>query len=50
MWTIVIPQFLHPGLTTKKVLLTKGGIVKLFDFCLAVDASKMATLKKAEVK
>ncbi|PIK47347.1 hypothetical protein BSL78_15796 [Apostichopus japonicus] len=38
--------FLHPGLTTKKVLLTKEGQVKLFDFCLARDAPKIAALKK----
>ncbi|XP_071843649.1 uncharacterized protein [Apostichopus japonicus] len=41
--------FLHPGLTTKKVLLTKEGQVKLFDFCLAGDAPKIAALKKAQV-
>ncbi|PIK43307.1 hypothetical protein BSL78_19824 [Apostichopus japonicus] len=41
--------FLHPGLTTKKVLLTKEGQVKLFDFCLAGDAPKIAGLKKAQV-
>ncbi|XP_071842688.1 uncharacterized protein [Apostichopus japonicus] len=42
--------FLHPGLTTKKVLLTKGGQVKLFDFCLARDAPRIAALKKEQVK
>ncbi|XP_071842185.1 uncharacterized protein [Apostichopus japonicus] len=41
--------FLHPGLTTKKVLLTKEGQVKLFDFCLAGDAPKIAALKKAQI-
>ncbi|XP_071842974.1 uncharacterized protein [Apostichopus japonicus] len=41
--------FLHPGLTTKKVLLTKEGQVKLFDFCLAGDAPKIAGLKKAQI-
>ncbi|XP_071852229.1 fibroblast growth factor receptor 3-like [Apostichopus japonicus] len=41
--------FLHPGLTTKKVLLTKEGKVKLFDFCLAGDAQKVAALKKSQI-
>ncbi|PIK48999.1 putative ephrin type-A receptor 10 [Apostichopus japonicus] len=41
--------FLHPGLTTKKVLLTKEGQVKFYDFCLADDAPKIAELKKSEV-
>ncbi|XP_071842987.1 ephrin type-A receptor 3-like isoform X9 [Apostichopus japonicus] len=41
--------FLHPGLTTKKVLLTKEGQVKLFDFCLAGDAPKIAGIKKAQI-
>ncbi|XP_071843290.1 uncharacterized protein [Apostichopus japonicus] len=42
--------FLHPGLTTKKVLLTKEGQVKLFDFCLARDAPKIAALKKEKIR
>ncbi|PIK56638.1 hypothetical protein BSL78_06494, partial [Apostichopus japonicus] len=42
--------FLHPGLTTEKVLLTKGGQVKLFDFCLARDAPKIAALKKEKIR
>ncbi|XP_071842978.1 uncharacterized protein [Apostichopus japonicus] len=41
--------FLHPGLTTKKVLLTKEGQVKLYDFCLAGDAQKVAALKKSQI-
>ncbi|PIK58610.1 Ephrin type-A receptor 1 [Apostichopus japonicus] len=41
--------FLHPGLTTKKVLLTKEGQVKFYDFCLADDAPKIAELKKSDV-
>ncbi|XP_071843284.1 uncharacterized protein [Apostichopus japonicus] len=41
--------FLHPGLSIKKVLLTKEGQVKLFDFCLARDAPKIAALKKAQI-
>ncbi|PIK57142.1 putative tyrosine kinase receptor Cad96Ca [Apostichopus japonicus] len=42
--------FLHPGLSTKKILYTKEGICKLYDFCLAEDAPKIVTLKKTQVK
>ncbi|PIK38602.1 putative fibroblast growth factor receptor 1-A-like isoform X4, partial [Apostichopus japonicus] len=41
--------FLHPGLSTKKVLYTKDGICKLYDFCLAEDAPKIVSLKKAQM-
>ncbi|KAJ8042701.1 Tyrosine-protein kinase BTK [Holothuria leucospilota] len=30
--------FLHPGLTTKKILVTDQGECKLYDFCLSKDA------------
>ncbi|XP_071814700.1 uncharacterized protein [Apostichopus japonicus] len=39
--------FLHPGFSTKKVLYTKDGICKLYDFCLAEDAPKIVSLKKS---
>ena len=42
-------QFLHPGLTTKKVLITKKGICKLYDFFLAEDASQIAKNIKLKV-
>ncbi|XP_071854355.1 uncharacterized protein [Apostichopus japonicus] len=42
--------FLHPGLSTKKILYTKEGICKLYDFCLAEDAPKIVALKKTQVK
>ncbi|XP_071852266.1 uncharacterized protein [Apostichopus japonicus] len=41
--------FLHPGLSTKKILYTKEGICKLYDFCLAEDASKIIALKKTQI-
>ncbi|XP_071852256.1 uncharacterized protein [Apostichopus japonicus] len=41
--------FLHPGLSTKKILYTKEGICKLYDFCLAEDASKIVTIKKTQM-
>lgn len=43
-------QFLHPGLSSKKLLLTAHGMTKLYDFCLAGDASKIAALKKDQVR
>ncbi|XP_071842994.1 uncharacterized protein [Apostichopus japonicus] len=42
--------FLHPGLSSKKVLLTKEGHVKLYDFCLSSDARKLAILKKEQIR
>ncbi|PIK40545.1 putative tyrosine kinase receptor Cad96Ca [Apostichopus japonicus] len=41
--------FLHPGLSTKKILYTKEGICKLYDFCLGEDASKIVTIKKTQM-
>ncbi|PIK38197.1 hypothetical protein BSL78_24964 [Apostichopus japonicus] len=41
--------FLHPGLSTKKILYTKEGICKLYDFCLAEDASQIVTVKKTQM-
>ncbi|KAJ8048313.1 Vascular endothelial growth factor receptor 1 [Holothuria leucospilota] len=42
--------FLHPGLTTKKVLLTKQGTCKLYDFCLSEDAAYRMIVQKSEKK
>lgn len=44
-----ILQFLHPGLSTKKILLTKTGVCKLYDFCLAEDATGIILSKKSKV-
>ncbi|XP_071814724.1 uncharacterized protein [Apostichopus japonicus] len=41
--------FLHPGLSTKKILYTNEGICKLYDFCLAEDAPKVVMLKKTQM-
>lgn len=39
-------QFLHPGLTMKKVLVSGTRICKLYDFCLAEDAThRVKTIK-----
>ncbi|XP_071851199.1 uncharacterized protein [Apostichopus japonicus] len=38
--------FLHPGLTTKKILLTKQGICKLYDFCLVEDTTRAIEAKQ----
>ncbi|PIK39360.1 putative ephrin type-A receptor 1 [Apostichopus japonicus] len=40
--------FLHPGLSTKKILYTKQGQCKLYDFCLAEDAPKIIAFKKTQ--
>ncbi|PIK45553.1 hypothetical protein BSL78_17592 [Apostichopus japonicus] len=40
--------FLHPGLSTKKILLSQQGICKLYDFCLSEDAVKVVPVKKAK--
>ncbi|XP_071843116.1 uncharacterized protein [Apostichopus japonicus] len=40
--------FLHPGLSTKKILLTKTGVCKLYDFCLAEDATGIILSKKSK--
>ncbi|XP_071840489.1 uncharacterized protein [Apostichopus japonicus] len=42
--------FLHPGLSTKKILIHKDGFCKLYDFCLDEDAVKISSLKKSKVK
>lgn len=42
-------QFLHPALSTKKILTTKKGICKLYDFCLAKDAPHVAKIKMSKV-
>ncbi|KAJ8039308.1 Ephrin type-A receptor 10 [Holothuria leucospilota] len=38
---------LHPGLSTRKVLLTKQRICKLYDFCLSEDASNIVRIRKS---
>ncbi|XP_071841653.1 uncharacterized protein [Apostichopus japonicus] len=40
--------FLHPGLSTKKILYTKQGQCKLYDFCLAEDAPKIIAFKTTQ--
>ncbi|KAJ8024206.1 Tyrosine-protein kinase isoform SRK1 [Holothuria leucospilota] len=40
---------LHPGLSTKKVLLTNKGICKLYDFCLSEDASNTVRIRKSRI-
>ncbi|PIK37137.1 putative tyrosine kinase receptor Cad96Ca [Apostichopus japonicus] len=40
--------FLHPGISTKKILLTKDGVCKLYDFCLAEDATAVVLAKKSK--
>ncbi|XP_071843772.1 uncharacterized protein [Apostichopus japonicus] len=39
--------FLHPGLTTRKLLVTTDGQLKLYDFCLDGDAPSIAALKRS---
>ncbi|XP_071851651.1 uncharacterized protein [Apostichopus japonicus] len=41
--------FLHPGLSTHKVLLTNGGNCKLYDFCLSKDAFNTMKAKKLNI-
>ncbi|KAJ8024204.1 Ephrin type-B receptor 3 [Holothuria leucospilota] len=45
----VIQSFglLHPGLSTRKILLTKQRICKLYDFCLSEDASNIVRIRKS---
>ncbi|KAJ8022495.1 Ephrin type-A receptor 10 [Holothuria leucospilota] len=38
--------FLHPGLSSKKVLLSNRGICKLYDFCLSEDAINILRTRK----
>ncbi|XP_071851653.1 uncharacterized protein [Apostichopus japonicus] len=41
--------FLHPGLSSEKILLGSGGVCKLYAFCLAKDApTRIASLKSKE--
>ncbi|KAJ8042712.1 Tyrosine-protein kinase isoform SRK1 [Holothuria leucospilota] len=40
--------FLHPGLTTRKILVTDEGVCKLYDFCLSMDADKRVAIAKAQ--
>ncbi|KAJ8033450.1 Ephrin type-A receptor 10 [Holothuria leucospilota] len=40
--------FLHPGLTTKKVLVTEPGQCKIYDFCLSEDAPNKVVLAKTK--
>ncbi|PIK57141.1 Tyrosine kinase receptor Cad96Ca [Apostichopus japonicus] len=49
MECIISYGFLHPGFSTKKILYTKQGICKLYDFCLAEDAPRILTLKKTQM-
>lgn len=37
---------LHPGLSTKKILLTNDNVLKLYDFCLSDDAQRKVLLLK----
>ncbi|PIK42915.1 putative tyrosine kinase receptor Cad96Ca, partial [Apostichopus japonicus] len=41
--------FLHPGLSTHKVLITDGGNCKLYDFCLSKDAFNTIKAKKLNI-
>ncbi|XP_071843103.1 uncharacterized protein [Apostichopus japonicus] len=41
--------FVHPGLESRKVLFTKQGVCKLYDFCLSMDATKAILVKKSQV-
>ncbi|PIK39077.1 putative tyrosine-protein kinase [Apostichopus japonicus] len=41
--------FLHPGLSSKKILRIEKGQCKLYDFCLSDDASKITTFRKTKV-
>ncbi|KAJ8023816.1 Macrophage-stimulating protein receptor [Holothuria leucospilota] len=40
--------FLHPWLSTNKILLTKQGCCKLYDFCLKEDAPHVFAVKKSK--
>ncbi|XP_071843787.1 tyrosine-protein kinase BTK-like isoform X2 [Apostichopus japonicus] len=41
--------FLHPGLSTRKLLVTTDGQLKLYNFCLAGHASRIATLQRSKM-
>ncbi|XP_071825810.1 ephrin type-A receptor 4a-like isoform X1 [Apostichopus japonicus] len=42
--------FLHPCFSTKKILYTRQGQCKLYDFCLAEDAPTICAIKKSVMK
>ncbi|PIK57881.1 putative tyrosine-protein kinase [Apostichopus japonicus] len=42
--------FLHPGLSTSKILITQDGVCKIYDFCLTEDATKRLNVKKSKLK
>ncbi|KAJ8039726.1 Serine/threonine-protein kinase ste20 [Holothuria leucospilota] len=42
--------FVHPGLSTKKVLVTNQGNCKLYDFCLCEDACNVVRMKSQIVQ
>lgn len=44
-----LAKFLHPGLSTKKVLVTEKGQCKLYDFFLSEDAPNKTRNIKSEV-
>ncbi|XP_071839648.1 tyrosine-protein kinase CSK-like [Apostichopus japonicus] len=50
MYVIQSHGFLHPGFSTKKILIHKDGFCKLYDFCLDEDAVKISSLKKSKVE
>ncbi|PIK49289.1 putative tyrosine-protein kinase, partial [Apostichopus japonicus] len=41
--------FLHPGLSSKKILLVDKGLCKIYDFCLSKDAPNMTSFKKSKM-
>ncbi|PIK55666.1 TK/RTKC protein kinase [Apostichopus japonicus] len=41
--------FLHPGLSSKKILRIEKGQCKLYDFCLSEDASKITNFRKSKM-
>ncbi|XP_071853655.1 tyrosine-protein kinase CSK-like [Apostichopus japonicus] len=43
-------EFLHPGLSASKILITKDGVSKFYDFCLTEDATKRLNVKKSKLK
>ncbi|XP_071848420.1 tyrosine-protein kinase FRK-like isoform X1 [Apostichopus japonicus] len=41
--------FLHPGLSTKKIILAGEGHIKLYDFCLAKDTRNIIIFNKSKL-
>ncbi|PIK45145.1 putative tyrosine-protein kinase [Apostichopus japonicus] len=41
--------FLHPGLSSKKILRIEKGHCKLYDFCLSEDAPKVTSFRKTKM-